>query len=82
MQVLCRRLKLFIVSLPLHFDFSSLSVSILRLCIRFGASHLAPEVSIGFLLRYSPSQRKLQSHINGFLPKWLNKNSQLCCKIN
>lgn len=61
--------------LPLHLNFSSLSASILLLCILFGDSHFGPDVSIGFLWRYSASHFKLQSQINGFLPKCLTNNT-------
>lgn len=37
--------------LYLHLNFSSLNASMRRRCIRFGASHLAPLVSIGFLCK-------------------------------
>jgi hypothetical protein len=67
--------------LPLHLNFSSFSASILRLCIRFGVSHRAPEVSIGFRWRYSASHFKLQSQMKGLRAKWrvwmLRKESKL-----
>lgn len=57
--------------LPLHLNFSSFKDSILLRCIRFGVSHRAPDVSMGFRCRYSANHRKLQSHIKGFLAKCL-----------
>jgi len=52
-----------------HLNLSLLKPSILRFCNFFGDSHRAAEVSIGFLCKYSDNQRKLQSQLNGFLPK-------------
>lgn len=60
----------------LHLNFSSLMASMRRRCIRFGPSHLAPEVSIGFRCRYSASQRKLQSQMKGFRPRCLRNKKQ------
>ena len=57
--------------LPLHLNFSSLRASIRRRCMRFGVSHLAPDVSIGLRCRYSASQRRLQSQMNGFRARCL-----------
>lgn len=65
----------------LHLNLSWLKPSILRFCNFFGDSHRAADVSIGFLCKYSDNQRKLQSQLNGFLPKCLkqinNKQSNL-----
>jgi hypothetical protein len=46
-------------------------LSMRRLPALFGDSHLAPDVSIGFLCRYSLSQRRLQSQMKGFLARCL-----------
>lgn len=57
----------------LHFSLSSLNEASRFLCILFGSSHLAPEVSIGLWCKYSASHLSRQSHTNGFLAKCLCK---------
>lgn len=57
--------------LPLHLNFSSFSASILLRCILLGVSHFAPDVSIGFLCRYSANHFRLQSQMKGFLARCL-----------
>lgn len=47
-----------------------------RLIVRFGDSQRAPDVSIGFLCRYSLSQRRLQSQMKGFLAKCLQQQQR------
>lgn len=60
----------------LHLNFSSRRDSIFLLCIRFGLSHLAPDVSIGFLCKYSANHRKLQSQMNGLRAKCLKTSKR------
>lgn len=59
----------------LHLKFSSLNASILLRLMRLGESHFAPEVSIGFFLKYAASHRSEQSQAKGFLPKCLEKKT-------
>lgn len=63
--------------LPLHLNLSSRIESIFRFWALFGDSHLAPDVSIGCAWRYTLSQRRLQSQMNGFLAKCLRKKNQI-----
>lgn len=60
-------------SAPLHLNFSGCNWANRFRLFRLGSSHRASDVSsVGRLRKYSASQRKLQSQINGFRPRCLH----------
>ena len=58
------------VRLELHLNFEFGMLPIFFLANLFGVLHVIPLRSTGFVFKNSFSHFSLQSHTNGFLPKW------------